>query len=255
MRRKNSRTALSLTALRWAALSAAVFGKGPWRHAAGMTGAALYLYPTLRRNCQWHGPVSTRFQTPRKEVWLTIDDGPDRESTPEFLETLARFQARASFFVIGKKVDANRSLCREIIAQGHTIENHSATHPASLWWAFPPQMVLQEISQCSESILCATGKYPHFFRPPVGMCSPGVHRAAKNNGLGVIGWSSSGQDGCPRPPTDVVADIVRQITPGSILLLHEGDRPRHRVMTLLRVLEFLHDEKYSCVIPCGGDLR
>ncbi len=245
----------TLTALRWAALAAAVFGKGPWRHAAGMTGAALYLFPTLRRNCQWHGPVSTHFQTQRKEVWLTIDDGPDRDSTPQILETLARFQARASFFAIGNKVDANRSLCREIIARGHTIENHSATHPASLWWACPPRTVFHEISQCSESILCATGNYPQFFRPPVGMCSPGVHGAADKNGLRVIGWSSSGQDGCPRPPSDVVADVIRQVTAGSIILLHEGDRARHRVMTLCRVLEYLRDKKYSCVIPSAGDLR
>ena len=66
----------------------------------------LILYPTLVANCQWWGPVMTRFETTQREIWLTIDDGPDPVHTPRMLEILERFQAQATFFVIGRRARA-----------------------------------------------------------------------------------------------------------------------------------------------------
>jgi peptidoglycan/xylan/chitin deacetylase (PgdA/CDA1 family) len=63
----------------------------------------LILFPTLVANCQWWGPVVTHFETTKREVWLTIDDGPDPIHTPRMLAILARFEARATFFVIGSR--------------------------------------------------------------------------------------------------------------------------------------------------------
>src|SRR6187200_2212204 len=63
----------------------------------------LILFPTLVANCQWWGPVETHFETTKREVWLTIDDGPDPIHTPRMLAILARFEARATFFVIGSR--------------------------------------------------------------------------------------------------------------------------------------------------------
>src|SRR5215831_9479271 len=63
----------------------------------------LLLYPTLVANCQWWGPVVTHFETPRREIWLTIDDGPNPAHTPRMLALLQEFDARATFFLIGER--------------------------------------------------------------------------------------------------------------------------------------------------------
>ncbi len=245
---------LTLNLARLAALGLLLRSKGAARHFSGMLLTALWIAPTLRRNCQWNGPVITRFSTREKEVWLTIDDGPHPESTPAFLDVLDRFGAKATFFVIGRHVDANRDLCREILRRGHGIENHSATHPSACWWALPPCLVRREILSASGSLRAATGRQSQFFRPPVGMCSSGVHPAAEEAGLKVVGWSASGSDGCPRAPSAVVNSILPRISPGAIVLLHEGERARQRIMTLTLLLQSLQREGYHCVIPSGDAL-
>ncbi len=245
---------LVLTLARLAALGALLRSKGTAWHFSGMLLTALWIAPTLRRNCQWHGPVLTRFSTTKKEVWLTIDDGPHPESTPAFLDLLDQYGAKATFFVIGRQVEAHRMLCREILRRGHGIENHSASHPSALWWVLPPFLVRREILSASDSLRAATGQRPRFFRPPVGMCSSGVHPAANEVGLKVVGWSAAGSDGCPRAPSAIVQSIFSQLSPGAIVLLHEGDRSRQRIMTLSLLLKSLHQEGYQCVIPSPASL-
>jgi peptidoglycan-N-acetylglucosamine deacetylase len=215
----------------------------------------LWLYPTLRRNCAWHGEVVTHFETPERAVWLTIDDGPDAEDTPEILEVLARHGAKASFFVVGRKVEANPSLCRRIFDEGHTLENHTYSHPSGTWWAMPRPLVRREIEGGYESILSATGRAPRYFRSPVGMNNLSVHPVASQLGLRVTGWAVDGSDGCPAAPTTIAARIMRTVHPGAIILVHEGGNSRHRVLTVLRVLEKLGAAGYRAVIPLENSLH
>src|SRR5271168_4412532 len=74
----------------------------------------LIVYPAIRANCRWYGPVVTRFRTQNKTVWLTIDDGPHPEDTPELLKLLKKHNARATFFVIGRQVQKYPELTRAI---------------------------------------------------------------------------------------------------------------------------------------------
>lgn len=224
------------------------------RHPAALVFTAAYLLPTLRRNAGWHGPVAGRFAGADDEVWLTIDDGPFATCTPGMLEILAEHGARASFFCAGRRVSANRDLARRIVAEGHTLENHTYSHPAGSWWAMPPGLVDREIRHCQHAIRTATGTHPRFFRSPVGMNGPWVHEAAAREGLLVVGWSAAGNDGCPSAPSGVVEKILTAVRPGSIILLHEGDRPRHRWMALSRVLDGLAARGLRCVIPEASSL-
>ena len=225
------------------------------RRTAWMAHDALWLYPTLRRNCDWHGEVVTRMDTSAREIWLTIDDGPDAHDTPLFLELLARHEARATFFAIGRKAEQHRDLCRRIHGEGHEIGNHTFSHPAPFWWALPRPLVRREIERGQEALLAATGQLPRWFRSPVGMNTPGVHPAAAHFGLRVVGWSADGADGgCPAAPTQIVSRIMSEVQPGSIILLHESGR-KHRVMTLARLLVALQAEGYRCVLPEPDSLR
>jgi peptidoglycan-N-acetylglucosamine deacetylase len=215
----------------------------------------LWLYPTLRRNCSWHGEVVTHFETPERAVWLTIDDGPDAEDTPEILDVLARHGAKATFFVVGRKVEANPSLCRRILDEGHTLENHTYSHPSGTWWAMPRPLVRREIEGGYDSILSATGRAPRYFRSPVGMNNLSVHPVASQLGLRVTGWAVDGSDGCPAAPTTIAARIIRTVHPGAIILVHEGGNSRHRVLTVSRVLDKLGAAGYRTVIPLENSLH
>ncbi|HEY5812807.1 MAG TPA: polysaccharide deacetylase family protein [Terrimicrobiaceae bacterium] len=215
----------------------------------------LWLYPTLRRNCAWHGEVVTRFQTNERSVWLTIDDGPDESDTPEILNLLARYGAKATFFVIGRKVEQNPALCRRMTAEGHTLGNHTYSHPSGFWWALPRPFLRREVERGSQAILSATGQSPRFFRSPVGMNNFGVHPVAADLGLRVVGWSADGCDGCPAAPTVTATRIMRTTTPGAIVLAHESGGSRHRVLTIARILEKLREAEYHFVIPPETMLR
>jgi peptidoglycan-N-acetylglucosamine deacetylase len=215
----------------------------------------LWLYPTLRRNCPWNGEVLTRFDTLERAVWLTIDDGPDAEGTPGILDLLAKHDAKAAFFVIGRKAEQDSALCRRIVSEGHAVENHTYSHPAGLWWAMPRPFVRREIERGSQAILSATGQAPRFFRSPVGMNNSSIHPVAAELGLRVAGWSADGCDGCPAAPTSIVTRIMRALRPGAIILLHEGGGSRHRLLTLSRLLDKLGETGYRCILPPEHVLR
>src|SRR5204863_4864013 len=88
----------------------------------------LLLYGTLVPNCQWFGPVFRSFETTEPEIWLTIDDGPSPAHTTALLDLLDRFQARATFFLIGKNVVQYAQLVTKILSRGDEAANHSFTH-------------------------------------------------------------------------------------------------------------------------------
>jgi peptidoglycan-N-acetylglucosamine deacetylase len=244
-----------LNVARLTSAAAFAFGGSRLRQPAALAFVAMYLFPTLRRNCAWHGPVLTRFETDEPAVWLTIDDGPDRRCTPLYLDMLEEYNARASFFVIGSRCTACPRICREILAHGHKVENHTFSHPSGLWWALPPWSVQREISGAQAAISAACGVVPRLFRCPAGMCGPWVHRSAAEENLRVVGWSADGFDGCPRIPSDAAADLLASAGPGAILLLHAGARVRHRLLTLRQVLDGLRERGLRCVIPAEEDLR
>ena len=238
---------------------AAVLGvlamRGRARAIAWGTHDFLWLYPTLRRNCPWHGEVLTHFHTSERAVWLTIDDGPDAEGTPKILDLLAKHDAKAAFFVIGKKTEQNPALCRRMVSEGHAVENHTYSHPAGFWWAMPRPFVRREIERAYHAILSATERAPRFFRSPVGMNNSSVHPVAAELGLRVAGWSVDGCDGCRAAPTSIVAGIMRAIQPGAIILIHEGGGSRHRLLTLARLLDKLDEAGYRSLLPPEHDLR
>ncbi len=213
----------------------------------------LLIYPTLRPNCGWFGPVVKSFQCERKEVWLTIDDGPHPENTPKMLDLLGRFGVRATFFVVGERVRAHPQLARAILKGGHTLGNHSATHPAALFWSLPSRAARREIEQGVASIREVTGISPAWFRAPVGMANYFVHRIIGQRKMRLIGWSARGFDSVARDASTVVEKILRDIRPGAIVLLHDGgnfDRGHPAsLLALEAILVRLHEDGYKCVIP------
>lgn len=246
-------TFAAIGALTGNAIVKLVRGNSGRAHDLALAATTLFLAPTLIRNCPWYGDVVTRFRTSKKEIWLTIDDGPDPHDTPEILEVLRRHQARATFFVIGRKVMKYPSLARAIIEAGHDLQNHTYSHPACCFWSASPRDAEKEICLGSAAIHTVTRTKPSLFRAPAGLANPFVHAAAEKAGLTVIGWSASGNDGIPHDPDIVLSHIMRRLRPGTIILLHEGPvagmRPGTRAQTLDRLLSQLHLRGYRTVRP------
>jgi peptidoglycan/xylan/chitin deacetylase (PgdA/CDA1 family) len=213
---------------------------------------ALLLYPTFRPNVQWFGPVVTRFATDKNEAWLTIDDGPT-DDTLAVLDLFDAHDVKATFFVKGVLAEERPELVREMLARGHSVANHSQTHPSGSFWCALPGRVASEIDGCNRALRSATGNVPKWFRAPVGLKNPAVHPALARRGMRLIGWTARGFDAVVSDPEQIVARILPDLRPGAIIVLHQGRE--HSLRVLERVIVALQERGYAFVIPDDAQLR
>jgi len=219
------------------------FGPDPW-----------LLYQLLAPTSCGFGRTYSHFQTTAREVWLTIDDGPDPVTTPRLLDLLDRHQARATFFVIGAQVDANPALAAEILRRGHELGNHTQNHPPHRIWRSWPQATASEIDACQRAIVRASGRAPTRFRAPVGVKNVFLHGLLKRRGIDFVAWSARGFD-CILKPDTAVNLILKGIRPGAIVLVHEGKGDVTRVALAERVLTEMQARGYRAVIPDAATLH
>lgn len=239
---------------------AAAFGVG-WR----MPGLALGLwfapdfllaYHVFVPRAQGLVRMHRRFSTPRPEVWLTIDDGPDPADTPRLLELLAAQGARATFFLIGENALRHPALVQAIAAAGHEVAHHTHTHPLAMFWCATPGRVAAELDT-GLAALRGAGITPTRFRPPAGIKNPWLASALRARGLTCVGWSARGLEVWGGGPEAVARRVMRGVRPGSILLLHEGPRVPApiRVEAIRCVLEKLREQGLRCVVPAADQLE
>jgi peptidoglycan-N-acetylglucosamine deacetylase len=208
------------------------------------------LVPTLRQ----FGPVITKYSTPARTVWLTIDDGPDPQTTPQVLALLEKFRARATFFLIGTKAAKHPDLAHMILKAGHSIGNHTQTHPKYSFWRFGPNELAREIDGF-ESTLSSIGLPPPiWFRPPVGMKNPFLHPILAARGLRLVAWSARAFDTQTDNTAQIVNRIKRSVRSGAIILFHEAQKPDVCLNALDKLLEELAAEQFRFIIPKPAEL-
>ncbi|MDB5368469.1 MAG: Polysaccharide deacetylase [Roseomonas sp.] len=179
---------------------------------AGMVPRSALLGPNLSRLPPGHAA--------RGEVALTFDDGPDPLLTPLALDLLAAQDARASFFLIGAKARRHPELVRAILARGHTVENHTDTHPLH-FAAFGVAAQRRQILRAQAAIEAAGGQAPRYFRPPVGLRSPLLDPVLAGTGLRHASWTRRGADGLLSDPARILRRL-RRVAAGDVVLLHDG---------------------------------
>ncbi len=216
---------------------------------------ALLAYHVFAPGAQGLVRMHRRFTTARREVWLTIDDGPDPADTPRLLDLLAARGAHATFFVIGENAARHPELIRAIAAAGHEVAHHTHTHPLAWFWCASPGRVGRELD-AGMAALQAAGVRPGRFRPPAGIKNPWLAPSLRVRGLTAVGWSARGLERQSHDAEEVAHRVLRGLAPGAILLLHEGPRvpASIRVEAVRRVLECLDAEGYRCVVPDPGQL-
>jgi peptidoglycan/xylan/chitin deacetylase (PgdA/CDA1 family) len=200
-------------------------------------------------------PTVTRFATTRPEVWLTIDDGPSPQTTRAMLDLLAQHHARATFFVIGERVSAHSELVKAIADAGHTLGNHTYSHPLATFWLAGPWRTAREIDQCSQTLSTAVGRTTTHFRAPAGIKTFFLRGALARRNFALIGWTARGREHGCSTITAPLRRLVTAIRPGAILLVHESITVGpHRLALLEALLQQISAKGYRCVIPSDDQL-
>jgi peptidoglycan/xylan/chitin deacetylase (PgdA/CDA1 family) len=175
-------------------------------------------------------------------VALTFDDGPVLQ-THRALETLERHGARGTFFLVGRKLDGHQALIQRILSGGHEIGNHSFTHSP-----FPQR---DDLAACSALIEHLTGARPRLFRPPFGAVDRPGAEAAMQDGMRVILWGVDSKDAVPPwkgiSAEEITRRVLDHVSPGSVVLLHDGLPWSQAIDALPDLIERLHGEGYRLV--------
>jgi peptidoglycan/xylan/chitin deacetylase (PgdA/CDA1 family) len=169
-------------------------------------------------------PVITRGDRTRPAAALTFDDGPDPVTTPLLLDLLARRGARATFFLIGEKIERHPGLVRAILAAGHEIGNHSYGHDVFLMLRGRARL-RREIAR-GQDVLRPFGVRPLVFRPPVGITNPRLYGALQEAGMACVCFRRRPADFGNRRLRGLKARVTRRLAAGDILLMHDGLPPR-----------------------------
>jgi peptidoglycan/xylan/chitin deacetylase (PgdA/CDA1 family) len=157
----------------------------------------------------------------RREVALTIDDGPDPEVTPAVLDLLDAAGARGTFFCIAERAARHPALVREIVRRGHSVQNHSHVHRHD-FSLLGPCGFAREIGAAQDVLGELAGERPRFFRAPAGLRNPFLAPVLHRLGLTLASWTRRGFDTRERDPQRVLQRLTRGLAAGDILLLHDG---------------------------------
>lgn len=180
-----------------------------------------------------------RMDRHRKAVYLTFDDGPIPAATPFILDTLERFGARATFFMVGDNAQKYPHLVREVRSRGHRIGNHTFHHLSGLRWKY--EEYLQDVYLAGELL------HTDLFRPPHGWMRVSQYHRLRKEGFKVVMWDVVTRDySCYLSADDVVQNVKRYTRPGSIITFHDSlksiDKLKH---ALPEALQWLIQEGYE----------
>jgi len=191
---------------------------------------------------------------PSKNIAVTFDDGPHPIYTPQIMDILDEANGRATFFVTGQNLQKNMALGQEISRRGHTMGNHTFSHPHAL---FAGRGKLQdEISRTKDLIESITGRPNRYFRPPFGFITPSLLSICRKTELSLVLWNSNSKD-YRRLSAERIEERMRpQIKPRSILLFHECKYSDDRVdcsSSILALKSILNDIILKALKPVTID--
>jgi len=174
---------------------------------------------------QWYGSTFTGLARGSKQLALTYDDGPNDPHTLRLLEILAKYNVKATFFLIGRYVHQRTDIVRELAAAGHTIGNHTFTHPLLIFES--EAQTRTQLVDCRQALEDAIGEHSNLFRPPFGGRRPATLRVARALELETVMWNVTGYDWNAPPAAVIEKKVARQMRGGDVILLHDGG---HRTM-------------------------
>jgi len=187
--------------------------------------------------------LTCKIPNQEQTIFLTFDDGPVPEVTPEVLKILERRSTKATFFCLGENVKKNPELFQQIIAAGHSVGNHSFNHING--WKTPTGQYVDNVMRCNELFTTS------LFRPPYGRFSISQYLILRKHFHFII-WSVLSRDyRTDVTPDQCFADVMNYTTTGSIILFHDSMKAKEKVLFALpRVIDQLLEKGFRFgVIP------
>jgi peptidoglycan-N-acetylglucosamine deacetylase len=189
-------------------------------------------------------PTAALAQTPAKYVVLTFDDGPDPAYTPLILDVLAKYDAKATFFEVGRSVAKHPALTKRIHDAGHSVQNHTWTH-ADLRHVSAASF-RQQVASTDQAIRAHTGSTPKCLRPPYGGVNPTVRQRATALGKDLVVWDIDSRDWTKPGTAAIVKRVVGGVRSGSVILMHDGGGNRSQTVAALpTILKALKAQGYG----------
>ena len=182
-----------------------------------------------------------------KVAYLTFDDGPIPEVTPQVLAILAKYNIKATFFMVGENIDKHSDIFAQVVQDGHSIGNHTYNHLKG--WNCSNADYLANVQKWEEAVHRTPYTIHHtpLFRPPYGKATLSQRRTLHQLGYRIIYWDILTQDYNPtRTPEYMLAKIKRQVRPGSIINFHDSVKSNERMLTVLpQAIEWLMQQGYT----------
>ena len=177
-------------------------------------------------------------------ISLTFDDGPDNEYTPQVLELLKKYNFKATFFLIGNKIEKNPELVEEIINQGHTIGNHTFSHSNNFGF-LKTKEVINDLKKANGLIEKFQDIKLNLYRPAFGVTNPRISKAVKELKLKPIGWSVRSLDTTQDSKEKIVKRVTKNLKKGDVVLLH--DTSKKTVEVLEQLLIFIEKKNWISI--------
>jgi peptidoglycan-N-acetylglucosamine deacetylase len=184
-----------------------------------------------------NGPVT------EKAVAITIDDGPDTIVTASMLDVLKEHNVKASFFFIGERISENPEIARRAHEEGHLVLPHSYSH--THFTTLSANALKREIALSEEKISNLIGKRPAVLRPPYGDLNQKTINEINKNNYKIAMWSIDTLDWSQREKDNIVKNVVDNIRPGDIILLHSNENTVPSLEALPVIIEQLRAKGYE----------
>lgn len=183
-------------------------------------------------------------------VNITIDDGPDPAWTPQVLDLLEEYGAKATFCMTGVQAEAHPDLVKDVVAAGHRLCDHSVSHDTAMdkkSEAYQSKEILDAERMITEA---SGGVRPMYYRAPGGAFTPYSRRLAASHGMRPLGWNVDTKD-FERPGTEaIVTTVQRELANGPTILFHDAGGDRTQTVEALRqVLPWLKEQGHTFGFP------
>lgn len=199
-----------------------------------------------RRYYEEAGQILWEVKTNKKVIALTFDDGPHKKYTPEILDILDQYNAKATFFIVGENAEKNPEIVLRMYEEGHELAIHTYSHP----FKTNVPNLMKEIKRAHETIYGITGYSPTLFRPVEGQYTDGMIEAIVKEGYKVVMWSwHLDTMDWKNPGANKIADtVLKGAKEGNVVLFHDGGGKRdNTVIALKKILPELEKQGYTFV--------
>ena len=187
-----------------------------------------------------------RFSSKQKKLFLTFDDGPTPEITPFVLDQLKKYNAKATFFCIGKNIEKHPDIFKQIIEDGHAIGNHTHNHLKG--WKTKTNKYLDDVLQCEKTISKTTknSSKPRLFRPPYGKIKRKQAKRLIMNNYKVIMWDVLSADFDTKvSKQQCFQNVVKHSKNGSVIVFHDSIKASKKMQYALpQFLEIFSKKGY-----------